>query len=144
MDWEIRDGHSEAIYEDALTVRKTVFVKEQGVDEEIEVDEHDETAIHLAAYDDSGEPVGAGRFRTLDDQTGKVERIAVLADYRGRGLGRAIMARIEAIAREESVERLVLHSQTRAAPFYERVGYERVGEEFEEAGIPHVEMRKEL
>ncbi|QCC50490.1 GNAT family N-acetyltransferase [Halapricum salinum] len=143
MQREIRVGRSESIYEDALTVRKTVFVEEQGVDPEIEVDEHDETAIHLAAYDD-GEPVGAGRFRTLDDRTGKVERIAVLADYRDGGLGRAIMGRIEEIAREEGVDRLVLHSQTRAAPFYARVGYEQVGEEFEEAGIPHVEMRTEL
>lgn len=144
MDWEIRVGRSESIYEDALDVRKAVFVEEQGVDPEIEVDEHDETAIHLAAYDENGEPVGAGRFRTLDDRTGKVERIAVLADYRDEGLGRAIMGRIEEIAREEGVDRLVLHSQTRAAPFYARVGYEQVGEEFEEAGIPHVEMRTEL
>ena len=144
MQWEIRVGRSDSIYEDALSVRKTVFVEEQGVDPAIEVDDHDETAIHLAAYDDSGEPIGAGRFRTLDDRAGKVERIAVLADHRDDGLGRAIMARIEDLARERGIDRLVLHSQTRAAPFYERVGYERVGEEFEEAGIPHVEMRKEL
>lgn len=144
MDWEIRVGRSASIYEDALTVRKRVFVEEQGVDPEIEVDEHDETAIHLAAADASGAPVGAGRFRTLDDRTGKVERIAVLSECRGEGLGRAIMARIEEIAHEQGVERLVLHSQTRAAPFYERVGYEQVSEEFEEAGIPHVEMHKSL
>lgn len=144
MDWEIRVGRSESLYEDALSVRKTVFVEEQGVDPDIEVDEHDETATHLAAYDERGEPIGSGRFRSLDEETGKVERVAVLADRRDSGLGRAIMGQIEAIARDRGVERLVLHSQTRAAPFYERVGYERVGEEFEEAGIPHVEMRKEL
>jgi predicted GNAT family N-acyltransferase len=144
MEWELRAGRSESLYGDALSVRKAVFVDEQGVDPDIEVDEHDETAIHLAAYDDSGDPVGSGRFRSLDEVTGKVERIAVLAEYRGEGLGRAIMTRLEAIARERGLERLVLHSQTRAAPFYERVGYERVGEEFEEAGIPHVEMRKEI
>jgi predicted GNAT family N-acyltransferase len=144
MDWELRVGRSESLYEDALSVRKTVFVDEQGVDPDIEVDEHDETATHLAAYDERGEPIGSGRFRSLDEGTGKVERVAVLADRRGSGLGRAIMAQIEAIARERGHERLVLHSQTRAEPFYERVGYERVGEEFEEAGIPHVEMCKEI
>lgn len=130
--------------EDALSVRETVFVEEQGVPADLEVDEHERESTHLVAYDGSDEPVGAARFRELDERTGKVERVAVLAERRGEGIGTAIMERLEGIARQRGIVKLTMHSQIRAAPFYDRLGYERVSEEFEEAGIPHVEMRKEL
>lgn len=130
--------------EDAFAVRRTVFVEEQGVDEEIEYDEHEDDADHFVAYDDGGEPIGAARLREADPGLGKVERVAVLESRREEGIGRELMAAVEDRARDRDLTELKLHSQTRAAEFYRRLGYERRGEEFEEAGIPHVEMRKSL
>lgn len=147
MDLEIRtvDAPEEGdpIYQDALSVRTDVFVEEQDVPADLEVDEHESAATHFVAYDD-GEAIGAARLREPEESTGKVERFAVRPDYRKRGVGTALMERLEAVALGRGIERMRLHSQVRAAPFYARFGYERVGEQFEEAGIPHVEMRKSI
>jgi predicted GNAT family N-acyltransferase len=127
---------------DAFAVRKAVFVEEQGVDPDLEYDEHDEAATHFVAYGDG--PVGAARLRASDPGVGKVERVAVLADHRGEGVGRAVMTAVHDAARERGFGELYLHAQTRVAGFYERLGYEVEGGEFEEAGIPHVAMRRGL
>ena len=142
-DLEVRVADTDRAREDAFAVRRTVFVDEQGVDEDLEYDAHDETATHFVAYD-GDEPVGAARLREYADGVGKVERVAVLESHREDGVGRAVMAAVEDRARADGLESLKLHSQTRAAGFYRGLGYERYGEEFEEAGIPHVEMRKSL
>ncbi|GAA0671167.1 GNAT family N-acetyltransferase [Natronoarchaeum mannanilyticum] len=141
---DVRVATDESAREDAFAVRRTVFVDEQGVDEALEYDEHDEPdadAVHFVAYDD-GEPIGAARLRFPNAGVGKVERVAVLASRRGEDVGRDLMDAVHAEARDRDLDILKLHSQTRAAGFYERLGYERRGEEFEEAGIPHVEMRR--
>lgn len=133
--------------EDAFSVRQTVFVEEQGVDEEIEYDEHEDDAVHFTAYEgdpDTGEPIGAARLREPDEGVGKVERVAVLESHRENGIGRELMDALEAEAVSDGLETLKLHAQTRAAGFYRELGYERYGEEFEEAGIPHVAMKKSL
>jgi len=137
----VLDG--EADLSDAFDVRRTVFVEEQGVDADIEYDGHDDDATHVVAYDD-GEAVGTARLRAADETTGKVERVSVLAAYREAGVGQSLMAAIEEQARQRGFDRLKLHSQTTAAGFYESVGYDRYGEEFEEAGMPHVAMEKRL
>ncbi|QCS43800.1 GNAT family N-acetyltransferase [Natrinema versiforme] len=142
-DIDVRIVDTERGREDAFAVRQAVFVDEQGVDEDVEYDKHDETAVHFVAYD-GDEPVGAARLREYEDGVGKVERVAVLESRREAGVGRALMASLEERADARSFTELKLHSQTRAADFYRRLGYERHGEEFEEAGIPHVEMRKAL
>jgi predicted GNAT family N-acyltransferase len=129
-------------YEDALDVRFAVFVEEQGVPESLEVDDHEDTATHFVAYD-GDVPVGAARLRGYEPSTGKVERVAVVEPRRGEGWGDSLMDELEATARERYDE-LYLHAQHWAAGFYERRGYEQEGEEFEEAGIPHVAMRKSL
>jgi len=141
---EVRVATDESEREDAFAVRRTVFVDEQDVDEELEYDDHDEidaAAVHFVAYDGE-EPIGAARIRFPKRGVGKVERVAVLASHRGNEIGRDLMDAVHAEARDRALETLKLHSQTRAAGFYERLGYERRGEEFEEAGIPHVEMRR--
>ncbi|MDF9745748.1 GNAT family N-acetyltransferase [Natrinema salsiterrestre] len=129
--------------DDAFAVRRTVFVDEQGVDEDLEYDDHDETATHFVAYD-GDEPIGAARLREYEAGVGKVERVAVLESRREEGVGRELMTALEDRADERGFATLKLHSQIRAVDFYRRLGYERRGEEFEEAGIPHVEMRKRL
>ncbi|MFC6732606.1 MULTISPECIES: GNAT family N-acetyltransferase [unclassified Haladaptatus] len=128
-------------YEDALSVRFTVFVDEQGVPEELEVDEYEDDCIHFVAYVDD-EAVGAARLRPIDADTAKVERVAVLDSHRGNGLGFELMACVESEAHERGYDHLILNAQTHAKPFYDRLGYLQVGDEFEEAGIPHVQMDK--
>ncbi|WP_336037951.1 GNAT family N-acetyltransferase [Halobacterium yunchengense] len=139
----VERADTDARYEDALGVRYAVFVDEQGVPEDLEVDDHEADAVHFVAYDDDGDPVGAARLREYADGVGKVERVAVLESRRGEGWGDALMDAVEAAARERYDE-LYLHAQLPAAGFYDRRGYEREGEAFEEAGIPHVAMRKRL
>ncbi|AHF98553.1 acetyltransferase [Halostagnicola larsenii XH-48] len=131
--------------EDAFSVRQTVFVEEQGVDEDIEYDEYEDEAVHFVAYEDdthSEKPIGAARLREPEGGVGKVERVAVLESHRESGVGRALMDALEAKAASAGLETLKLHAQTRAAGFYRGLGYERYGEAFEEAGIPHVAMKK--
>ena len=143
-------------HEDALAVRRRVFVDEQGVDPDLEVDDHEDEATHFVAYAD-GKPVGVARLREYDPgeyegpasgehgkPVAKIERMAVLLGHRGQGIGRAILKTVEARAREQGFERARLHGQIRSAGFYDALGYERIGEAFEEAGIPHVAMEKAL
>jgi len=129
--------------EPAFEVRRDVFVDEQDVDEAIEIDGRDPNATHVLAEVD-GESIGTARLREVEPGTGKVERVAVRASHRETGVGRELMERIERIAADRGLDRLQLHSQTRVEGFYERLGYETVSEEFEEAGIPHVEMEKDI
>jgi predicted GNAT family N-acyltransferase len=133
---------TDARYEDALSVRYDVFVEEQRVPEDLEVDEYEDESLHFVAYDDET-PVGAARLREYKDGVGKVERVAVLESRRGEGWGDALMDALEDAAREHYDE-LYLHAQLPAAGFYDRREYRREGEEFEEAGISHVAMRKHL
>lgn len=142
-EFDVRVADTERERDDAFAVRRTVFVEEQGVDEELEYDDHDETAVHFVAYDGS-EPIGAARLREYENGVGKVERVAVLESRREEGVGRALMETLEERADALGFATLKLHSQTRAAEFYRGLGYEQRGDEFEEAGIPHVEMRKSL
>lgn len=130
---QIRDAHA---------VRKKVFVEEQKVPIEIELDEHEKSALHFVLYDE-GEPVGAGRLRILDGK-GKVERICVLPSHRGTGAGKEIMMKIEEHAKELQIDDLILNSQSSAIPFYEKLGYEIISERFIEAGIPHQTMKKTI
>lgn len=128
--------------EDAFTVRKTVFVEEQAVPLEEEIDAYEDEANHFIMYQD-GSPVGAGRFRLVDG-FGKVERICVMKEARKTGAGKAIMNSIEDFARKNDIHKLKLNAQTHAIPFYASLGYEVVSEEFMDAGIPHKTMVKKI
>lgn len=121
-------------------VRRAVFVVEQGVPEELEWDEHDAAAAHVLASAAGGSPVGAGRLT----EDGRIGRMAVLAQWRGRGVGSAMLRLLIGIARERNAPSVKLHAQTHAMPFYARHGFRAVGEEFLEAGIPHREMVLQL
>lgn len=128
--------------QDAYNIRKKVFVEEQQVPIEIEIDEHENNSAHFVLYDDE-KPAGAGRFRILDGN-GKVERVCILPEYRGKGAGIQIMLGIEEYAKKLPVNELVLNSQSYAVPFYEKLGYTVVSDEFLDAGIPHRKMKKKL
>ncbi|AUJ61967.1 GNAT family N-acetyltransferase [Bacillus velezensis] len=127
---------------DAFFVRKEVFVKEQHVPEEEEIDQFEDTSEHIVIYD-GGQPVGAGRWR-LKDGHGKLERICVMKSHRSLGVGAILMQALEKAAAAKGAGSFILHAQTQAVPFYEKQGYRVTsGEEFLDAGIPHLEMIKE-
>ncbi|MFB5661429.1 GNAT family N-acetyltransferase [Alteribacillus sp. HJP-4] len=139
---EVKKVDSQQQLHDAYKVRYDVFVREQQVPEEEELDQYEETAIHYVMYDDNT-PIGAGRFRDADGYA-KVERICVLASHRHTGSGRFIMDEIELEAKRQGYALMKLNAQIQAAGFYEKLGYSVTSDEFLDAGIPHVEMKKKL
>jgi predicted GNAT family N-acyltransferase len=125
---------------EAMRVRDVVFVVEQGVPLEIERDEWDQRSDHALALDRDGRVVGTGRL--LPD--GHIGRMAVLPERRGEGIGSRILGSLVARARERGMKRVVLNAQTHAVPFYARHGFAAFGDQFMEAGIPHVAMTREV
>jgi predicted GNAT family N-acyltransferase len=121
-------------------VRDTVFGVEQNVSRELDYDGRDSECVHVLAMDEKNQPVGTGRLQ-LD---GRIGRLAVLRSCRRLGVGRQMLARLVAAARERGLSRVYLHAQTHALAFYEGEGFQREGDEFDEAGIPHVNMTREL
>ena len=138
----LRAEHGSKYYEDALSVRRQVFIDEQQVPEELEIDEFEEDAVHFVAYHDEL-PVGAGRMR-LKNNKAKAERICVLSSCRGLNVGRTLMDALENEAQKDGAHEVVLHAQTQAIPFYQKLTYTVTSSEFLDAGIPHREMRKIL
>jgi predicted GNAT family N-acyltransferase len=129
----------------AFAVRRDVFIDEQDVDPDIEMDGKDDEATHFVAYNEvDGRPVGTARLHVKDEDTAKPERVAVRKPHRGSGIGQRLMAAIEAEAVDQGCTRAVLHAQTAVEDFYEDLGYETISDEFVEAEIPHVEMAKSL
>ena len=128
---------------DAFEVRRAVFIEGQDVPESIEMDGKDDEAVHFVVRD-GDRPVGTARLRMPESETAKPERVAVLEAYREQGIGRRLMELIESEARKQGCSRAVLHAQTHVVEFYETLGYEVTSGEFEEAGIPHVEMEKQF
>ena len=123
-------------------VRFAVFVDEQRIPRELEMDDRDAACRHWLATDERGEPIGTVRLDLA--ARGKIGRLAVLARERGRGVGRALMERVHELARERGLKSVWCHAQISAAPFYTRLGYRIVSAQFEEAGIAHVRMEYEL
>lgn len=124
----------------AFAIRRRVFVDEQGVGETLEIDQHEDEARHLLAVRD-GESVGTLRIRFLGEgRVAKIERVAVLAEARGAGVGEALMRRALYLAEAAGAPSAVLHAQVRAQHFYRKLGFEPEGGPFIEDGIPHVVM----
>jgi predicted GNAT family N-acyltransferase len=129
--------------EQAWDIRRRVFIEEQHVPEEIEMDEDDAHAFHALAIL-HGKPVGCGRFVAHGEDEVKIGRMAVLANLRTSGIGREILLYLMRIARERGYRHAVLHAQITAEGFYLKNGYTPVGEVFEEAGIAHRKMVRDL
>lgn len=122
------------------SIRREVFQGEQGVPAELEFDGLDEDCRQIVAY--LGEnPVGTARIRPLDGETVKIERLAVIKSARGSGIGRQLMEKAIAIAYNyPGTSRIVINAQEYVKGLYEKLGFEVVGDRFDEAGIPHVKM----
>lgn len=123
-----------------LDLRYTVFVQEQGVPEQRERDGLDVDCWHVLARDDTGQPVGCGRLTPAH----KIGRMAVLQEWRSRGVGMALLRELIARARTQGWPEVALDAQVSAIGFYEREGFIAYGAEFEDAGLPHRAMRLSL
>ncbi|AEE68653.1 acetyltransferase [Bordetella pertussis] len=133
-------GTWDRLREDATTVRFEVFVAEQRVPEDIELDDFDPLSVHAVAYGADGAPLGTGRL--LPD--GHIERMAVRKRARGLGVGGRILDALIEQGHGDGHRMLVLHAQSHARGFYEAHGFQAEGDEFVEAGIAHVAMTREL
>lgn len=130
----------EAARSRAAPIRFEVFVEEQGVPREIELDEHDPLCLHALALDETGTAVGTGRL--LPD--GHIGRMAVRRTWRGRGIGGAILERLIEAARSRGDAEVALSAQVQAIEFYRAYGFAEEGERYVEAGIEHQAMRRKL
>lgn len=141
--FNVKIATSESEREDAFFVRRKVFVEEQGVPLNLELDELDKTADHFVVYNEDN-PIGAGRIREIEAGTGKVERVCVLPTYRGKHLGNLMMNALEKHAVNKGLNKILLNAQSYAVPFYEKLGYVVASTEFMDADIPHRRMEKIL
>ena len=122
-----------------VSIREQVFILEQNVPKNLELDEFDDSATHILAKF-SGEPAGCARLREVHDFL-KVERVAVLSKFRGNSIAKKIMHFIEDIAASKK-KTIILNAQESVIEFYKKLGYEAEGEKFVEAGIVHIKMKK--
>ncbi|MEM9541033.1 MAG: GNAT family N-acetyltransferase [Cyanobacteria bacterium P01_E01_bin.42] len=135
-------SYSEEI-ENLRAIRKQVFQDEQNVAFELEFDGKDETSEHFLAYW-QGKAVGTARLRFLEVGSAKVERLAVLKAARGKNIATQLMEAVLARAREKQAKQAIANVQTYIQELYRKLGFEPVGEQFAEAGIPHIKMVKKL
>jgi predicted GNAT family N-acyltransferase len=135
--------HPGAAPPEAVAIRRRVFIEEQGVPELDELDGKDGERTHFLARDAAGRAIGCACLRPYGAQH-KAERVAVLPELRGSGLGRDLMEAVESHARAIGARDLVLHAQAAVVAFYEKLGWQSVGPRFFEAGIEHQRMEKRL
>ncbi len=124
---------------EAFLVRQEVFIREQGVPAELELDEFDPSAAHALA-NLNGRCIGTGRLVDLGNRQTQIGRMAVLAQFRNQGVGRQVLEMLIDLAKSQEFESIVLHSQVSAIPFYEKLGFQAQGPTYDEAGIAHRNM----
>jgi predicted GNAT family N-acyltransferase len=138
----IQDAHQ---LDAAMEIRKKVFQEEQGIDQSLDFDGKDEHSDHFVAYKEKT-AIGTGRLRYSFDgrKIAKVERMAVLKEFRGKGVGRQMIEAMHDYLKSKDVSDIKLDAQEGVKGFYEKMGYEQNGEVFVEVGLPHVQMVKQL
>jgi predicted GNAT family N-acyltransferase len=138
LSFTVKPVYWNSSQKDLRDIRTKVFVEEQGVPPELEWDGLDEASYHVLACAPDGSPIGTGRLL----QDGRIRRLAVLPEWRGKGVGRALLELLLVIANKMGNEVVELHAQTQVVGFYRKGGFTRHGKEFIEAGIPHVTMKR--
>jgi predicted GNAT family N-acyltransferase len=136
MSIEIKQMINPTELEQAFAIRRQVFCVEQNVSEEIEMDEFDDIATHVLAYIDN-QVIGTARWR-FTEEGAKMERFAVLKEYRGKGVGEALVK--YTLDKLKDNDFIYLNAQESVIKFYEKYGFEVVGNLFYEADIPHKKM----
>ena len=129
----VGDWHS--LQQHAKHIRELVFILEQDIAPEDEWDDQDPISIHFVVYD-ADQPIATARLLSNDH----VGRVAVLKDYRSKGIGKLVMQEIIALAKQQQRKELILSSQVYATQFYSGLGFAVQGESYLDCGIPHVDM----
>ena len=135
------DGKKNPDYTEIHAIRRKVFIEEQGVSGEEEMDSTDGSAVHLLVQDGQ-KPVATGRMLVADGLC-MLGRVAVMQEERGKGYGDLVMRMLIRRAFEEGYDTQYIHAQVQARGFYEKLGFVACGDEFDEAGIPHISMRRQ-
>ena len=133
--FSVKQGSWDQLQQDAKLIRELVFISEQNIPEQDEWDDQDAISQHFVVYDQN-QPIATARLLANNS----VGRVAVLKPYRGQGIGRLIMLEIIAYAQAQKRTSLQLSSQVHAISFYEKLGFSIQGDEYDECGIPHIEM----
>lgn len=141
---DVRVGSWAQLREPARRIRTEVFIDEQRVPLEMEWDEADDGCLHAVAFNRIGQPVATGRLLPAQGGSAKIGRVAVNKVLRGSGVGRRLMQALMDAASRRGDREIVLHAQRSAESFYRSLGFTARGAEFEEAGIPHIEMTRSL
>ena len=141
---EVRTGDWAALGEAARSIRTEVFIEEQHIPAAMEWDETDGGAVHAVAYNRLGFPLATGRLVPEANGLARIGRMAVRRPLRGGRAGRAVLDALMALAARRGDREIVLSAQLSAVPFYVRTGFMQRGPVFDDAGIPHVEMRRGL
>jgi len=132
-----------AEYKQVLKLRDEVLRKPLGLNFSNDELEQEKNHMHMAAYEDD-RMLGCCMLVKEDPETVRLRQMAVVNDVQGKGIGRALMQFAENLARDRGYKRITMHARKNAVGFYERMGYKKLGEEFEEITIPHIVMEKEL
>jgi predicted GNAT family N-acyltransferase len=136
----IRDASWQDDESEIAFVRRQVFIIEQKIPESEEWDNADANSSHVLVFSEKRDVVGTGRI----EPTGKIARLAVIAEYRGQGVGSLMLTRLVEEARQRGFSQVFLHAQTHALKFYKKFGFVSDEEIFSEGGIPHVVARLDL
>ncbi|MBL7829354.1 MAG: GNAT family N-acetyltransferase [Saprospiraceae bacterium] len=129
-------------YDEAVALRYEVLRKPLGLEYTTEQLAAEWNQIHIAAFDASGKMVGYLNLTPVSDTEIKMRQVAVAPEMQGKGVGAAMVAYSEKLARELNYKEITLHARINAVPFYLKLQYDIVGDEFEEVTIPHFKMRK--
>ncbi|EHL20847.1 MULTISPECIES: YbgC/FadM family acyl-CoA thioesterase [unclassified Acidovorax] len=141
---EVKTGDWNALGRDASRLRTEVFVREQGIAPDIEADALDATARHAVVYNRLGMPVATGRLLQQAPGVARIGRMAVDRSVRGAQWGRELLEALVAAARARGDTEVQLHAQRSAEGFYRRAGFAAAGDPWEEAGIAHIAMSRQL
>ncbi|MGE4243045.1 YbgC/FadM family acyl-CoA thioesterase [Ramlibacter sp.] len=140
----VKTGTWAELGHDARRIRTDVFVEEQRIPKELEWDEADAGAVHAVAFNRFGNAVATGRLLDAGQGTAKIGRMAVHKVLRGSGIGEAVLRALAGAAHERGSREVSLHAQRTAQAFYAGLGFGVSGDPFDEAGIPHIEMKRAL
>ncbi len=139
MNISIQITHWDEAKSHVMPIRREVFINEQQVPEELEWDEFDQDALHAIVKKEQ-DVIGTARL-IIDGQEAKIGRMAIQKEYRDQGIGQKLLLTLIKTAKEKGAQECILHAQTHAIAFYAKSDFEPNGPIFDEAGIPHVEMR---
>jgi predicted GNAT family N-acyltransferase len=139
MNIFIQITHWDEAKSHVMPIRHDVFIKEQEVPVELEWDEFDQNALHAIVKKDQG-VIGTARL-IMDNSIARIGRMAIQKEYREQGIGQKLLSILIQTAKEKGAQECILHAQTHAIAFYAKAYFEPNGPIFDEAGIPHVEMR---